>query len=632
MAGLYDSTATYDVASTSYDGGLAASFGLPNVGVFIAFNSTPYEAEPLWEEVTDYVRQIPSIRRARNDDWSAFTGSAFVVLSNRDQRFNPYNTSSPLNGLLKPRKQIKIVAVMGEYQYSLFRGYIAGWPVDWTDQGLDSTVTIECFDALALLASEQLKEPADTYIRSLSPRHYWPATDPINPLSFASQTLVDYGSSPQPLRPFDLTIRTSNSGGLAEGLANSCVNVAETEFVNSWRYTSTALAATDTTYSLWFVQGLSEANWAIFVGGTSSTAEAYYDRSTSTLTISTYNGSTQRNYTATVYMDTTQPHHMAVGITSTATLSYLYLDGRAVTMALASSGAFATTVTEEFDFTSGKKQQCAVWTRLLTATEIETIYGLSRGFIQETSAARMNRLVAGTSFPTALISSPSSPEGTVLAISADEPSLASELNLLRNSEGGELYTSKDGVVTLTNRNSQLKGRSATTQATFKEDGTALEYADTFSLGYDADSIVNDLRVSITGDAQVLATDTASLALYGRKTQSLETQLATVADAQVLGDSKVAIFGDPIPTVSPLQVGTTRVAADWQSLLALELLDQIEVTRTPTTGTVFSDRLLINEISHTINLDSWSMSITGSARYSEWFTIDVDYIDGSRLIA
>ena len=85
-------------------------------------------------------------------------------------------------------------------------------------------------------------------------------------------------------------------------------------------------------------------------------------------------------------------------------------------------------------------------------------------------------------------------------------------------------------------------------------------------------------------------------------------------------------------MSPLQVGKTRKQADWQTLLSLEVLDQIEVTRTPVTGSVFSDRLLINEISHTITPDDWDMTITGSARYSEWFTIDTDFIDGDRFIA
>lgn len=630
MPALYDSTSTYDVASVSYDGGDVANFGLPTVGVFIAFNDSPYVAEPGWEDVTQYVRLIPSIRRARSDDWSAFTGSASVVLSNRDQRFNPFNTASPYNGKLKPRRQIKIVAVSGENSYTLFRGYIAGWPVDWSEQGLDSTVTIECFDALALLAAESSKNLADSYIKSLSPRHYYPCNDPINQLSYTTQTIKDYGSAGNNLTPtpYISSFRTANAEQLADGLYSSSINVLDNNASSSWLYESSAISATDGTFSMWAV--FRTTQYAFFYGGLSY--DVQLSIATNYIGVIISSNSNNYSYTGTIYLDLNQPHHVVVGVTSAYGLSFCYVDGVQVTMTLNATIPDTRTVKERVDLCVGTKQQVAVFTRLLTTSEIQTIYSLGIGVAQESTAARFNRVIAATSFPAVLTSAPSAPEGIVSEVSMQDTSVITMLELVRNSEGGELYTSKDGVVTLTNRNSQLKGRSAATQASFKDDGTGLKYADNFSLDYDADSIVNDLRLTITGGAEIIGTDSASQALVGRKSQSLNTQLSTVADAQTLADTKVAIFGDPIPTVSPLQVGKTRKQADWQTLLSLEVLDQIEVTRTPTSGSVFSDRLLINEISHSISPDDWDMTITGSARYSEWFTIDTDFIDGDRLIA
>ena len=175
----YDtSTGTYDQSSLSYDGYPAPLSGMPAVGVFVAWTDGPYVASPSWTEITPYVRQI-NIRRGRQDDLQQFPpGTAQLVLDNRDRLFDPFNTAGANYANLKPRKQIKIVANWNSVEYPLYRGYIAGWPVEYTDAGFDSTVTIDCFDGLGLMANEIVPTDwADFYTRAQNPTVYFKGDD-----------------------------------------------------------------------------------------------------------------------------------------------------------------------------------------------------------------------------------------------------------------------------------------------------------------------------------------------------------------------------------------------------------------------------------------------------------------------
>lgn len=644
MSMTYDSSFLYDRSGYTFEGQLAGVPGLPNVGVFIAFSDSPYVANPGWTEVTQYVRTIPNIRRSRSDDWSTFSGSATVVLNNRDQRFNPFNTSSPYNGLLKPRRQIKIVANANGTEYPIFRGYISGWPVDFSNNGEDSTVTIECFDALALLANETTPQDlAQYYALSLDPVTYFPFNDPIDPVS-SGKVLKGYGRKPFNLAPTFPETRFINSSSMAEGLAPSSIEIPSATSYDTFFGVTDASDNVSFSYCGWWSCPNNPDPILTFRMIANCTinrvlAAFQYLPSTGKLRVVTeYRlsafSNTQRIYEASVVIDPTQAHFSAVSVNADGTLDSVFLDGGAVTMSLTSTSTpgYASNIENSFYISLIRRQDWFIYERKLTTTEIQNIYRLGNARIEETTSARFNRLIGLTSFPTALTDVPASPVGVVSELKAGGTSIVNELNVTRNSEGGELYVSKSGVLTMTVRNSQLTGRSATTQAIFKDDGTNLKYAGDFNLRFDADSVVNDLRLSVTGGLDVNASDSNSQSTYGKQSQSVDTYLSTIADAQSLANSRLAIFDTPIPQVSPLEVGITRSLSQWQTLLSLELLDQIEVTRTPSVGSVFSDRLLVNEISHSITPEDWSMSIVGSARYSEWFTIDIDFIDGDRLIA
>lgn len=611
----------------------------PTAIVEIAFTSDPYSAAPAWEDVSAYVREITT-RRGRSDPFQDFgSGSATITLDNRDRRFDPLNVSGPNYGYLTPRKQIRVRAsntVSGvTTTYDVFRGYVSGWPVTMTEAGFDSTVTVECFDALGLLATEEIPDDlADNYIRSLSPRHYWPLTDPIDPSTYQTAQLADYGSNPQPLTFYNdgTTRRTANAEGLAEGLADTSVLVAETIFVEGWSFYRPGISATATTFTTWYVQGYSEENWQIVNYGLSHELQVGYTPGVGfdVLEIGTYSGTAQRVYRGSVSLDVTIPHHLAIVTNSDSTISAVYVDGVAVTMSLYSfDPAFPITVQENYVGSSGKKQQAAMWSRALTATEIQTIYRLSRNIFTETSAARMSRIMSFTSFPGTQVSPPSSPVATVGAFTTGGPSIASELEVISDSEGGNLYVTKNGTVKMTSRQEFAEGNSLTSQATIGTTGITI--GTTLNYQVDADLMRNQLAIGYSGSGSIEITDTTSVAAYGVSGGSITTELISQEDAEELGTFITGFTKDPAVTISPVEVNVSAVAADWATVLGLELLERYTLTVQPKTGASFTMPQLIQSIEHRVIPGQWSTTLNGSRLFTNPFVLDSSLLDGPDLL-
>ena len=122
----------------------------------IAFDSDPFATSQTFTDVSTYVREF-SIDRGRQHDLADYqTGTASVLLSNSDDRFNPLNTSSPYydssNNVSKitPFRQVKISATYDGTTSVLFRGFITSYPESFGGQGSDSSVRIRCVDAFKI--------------------------------------------------------------------------------------------------------------------------------------------------------------------------------------------------------------------------------------------------------------------------------------------------------------------------------------------------------------------------------------------------------------------------------------------------------------------------------------------------
>ena len=628
----YDSASlTYDATTTTYDGA-GTQLAIPYLVVEIAFDDGPYVASPTWTDVSSYVRAA-STRRGRNDDLATFTGTASLTLSNRDRRFDPFYTSGPYYGKLLPRRQIRVRAIVGSSTYPVFRGYIAGWPVTYTDAGKDSTVTIECFDALSLLSTEDTPfEWYDWYIRqTASPTNYYRLDDPVG------ATIVDSLGG--------LNIPYENYIGLYPAYFQKESNAAPglvgggAAFTNS-RYTVTA-ATTGTSsggsVNMWFRRTNTSNNSSGFACYSTNCSVAV-NYNANALQIDVYDGfRTARFVSTATNFDTTDWHHLSINITPT-TLGTMWLDGAQLDGAYTwpSGGVqFLNTPRlaplQNISFIGfGAFQSVSIHGETVGLATAQNMYAYGAGYFNETSSARVTKLIGNSSFPTGLVSTPASPAATLSNIT-NEADLNSELSTVNASEGGELYVDKSGVVTMTARNTQnTAARSVTTQAAFTDTGASLKYGTTLTIAYDADSIRNEFTYTAS-DGTISVEDATSIATYSKNSASITTQLSSKTDATTLANLKLSYFDAPVPAVSPLLVSVTRSTTDWQDLLDLELLDQITVTRTPSTGNAVEVRMLVNAVQHDITPGDWNMTVTGSARYSNWFTVDTDYLDGDRLI-
>lgn len=139
----------------------------PAAVVEIAFSTNPATA-PTWVNVTQWVQSF-NITRGRQRELNAIqTGTASVLLDNRDRRFDPSNTAGPYYPNVLPTRRIRISGQWNGVSTAQFNGFIDGWPQTW-DGWSDANVPLTASDAFKVLNFAQLnntfvQERSDTRI------------------------------------------------------------------------------------------------------------------------------------------------------------------------------------------------------------------------------------------------------------------------------------------------------------------------------------------------------------------------------------------------------------------------------------------------------------------------------------
>lgn len=597
----------------------------PTSIVEIAFNDGPYVASPTWTDITTYVRSI-DITRGRSKDTEVFGSSnANIVLDNRSGIFDPMNTTGTYYGKLLPRRQIRVRATNASTTYDVWRGYLQGWPVAITEAGFDSTVTLSCFDALGLLAQSTTPPNwASYYILTLSPWHYYKFDDAVD-ITSSANTFQDYGSASSSWT--QTAGKCWNEDSLSDALAGKSLVVSG---LSSTGGTLTNVAQGDLSVSGWaayndvatsnLLSGTTGYRWAI---GKSST--------TGYLQIFLGYGATSWTMATSVPVNNYGQNHIAFSWDNASKTGVIYVNGSLTANTVTSTTYGITPTIDNVETNSWVRQQeIAVWQRQLTAAEIQTIYQFSVGKQQETTSARLARLIATTSFPSALTSFTGSPAASVQGITPNATSLTSEAQIVNSSEGGELFVTKAGVLKSVNRTYYKSGTSFTSQATFGNTGN-IGIGTEVSYYIDADSMVNSVAVNFTNGGTAQSEDTTSVSTYGLAETTLETQLANSTTAQSLGDQIVNYAKTPQIVVDPIVVNPEASTANWTNILGLELLDKITVNIVPKNGTTISQPQLIQSINHSITPGQWTTTIAGSVRYANLFIIGTSLIGGTDLL-
>lgn len=596
----------------------------PTPIVQIAFDDGPYVASPTWTDVTSYVRSM-SINRGRSDDWGDLNGNATVVLNNRTRLFDPFYTSGTYYGKLLPRRQIRIRAETTELgvttTHDVFRGFVDGFNPEWTDAGTDSTVTLSCFDALQLLAQEQL--PADwsrAYILSTNPRHYWTLEEPVT--NFSTNTFADSGSFPMTLNGTEFA---SNGMRLANGLPAQSVRGTQSSAANT--VFNPPISTTDFTVAFW---GEFDS-WGSGISGYTGNTE--WGIGTSVFTgqtgIGISFGTTARTYTLNAGETIGVVNHYAFTWNSGTSTLTVYINGQSVGYTLSTAAIPAFTNFEKYGVGTGSFQQFCVWTSILTQAQIRTIYDQSQALFPETSAARFTRILDQTSFPASLRSTASAPVTNCLGITPDGPQVTNELRITAATEAGPLFVSKNGTVTMFNQNQIFtNSTSITSQVTYGYGGTKLgEQARIVSNG---DNLRNTAYINMSNLGVYKKTNSTSVTTYGTASTSIDTHAQTLANAQSVADITTGFGGIDYPDLQPFEVVLSS-DGPWKPTLDLELFQRITVKVAPPTGNVITMPMLVQRIQHDVVPGLWTTTLEGSQRWASVFILGTSTLGGTDLL-
>ena len=597
----------------------------PVAVVEIAFDDGPYVVSPTWTDVTAYVRGM-EISRGVNDDWELVaSGSASVTLSNRDRRFDPFNTSGPYYGKLLPRRQIRIRATHSATTYDVFRGFVDGWPPQWTDAGYDSTVTLSCFDALQLLGSSSL--PADwsrKYILTTNPRHYYPCDEPITAF-LANQVIKDYGSLPLDMLTTDYA---SQGAELGPGLPSR--SIQGTNFDAAVSALGPTVAATNFSLATWAIfdgnadgsVGCEIGNCGAYVGY--NTANSVYE-----VVVSDNGTGTVRTFRTTANFDSGTARFFAFTFNVTTKALQLWIDGVLAPTTSTSVASIIILFGETVAINSAQAQCVLMWDSIITETQVRNIYNYSSAFFPETTSARVSRLIAETPYSATLVSTPASPASSVLAITNDSPTTASELGKVALSEFAPLFVSKAGTLTLYQQNQiRTQTKSIVSQQTYGSGGLGI--GTEVQLQYDGDSMRNVANVEMSGGGVYIGKNTASVTANGEAEQYVQTEIQTLAQGTQVATIVTGWGGQVYPKVSPTEV-VLSPSASWASTLGLELWDRVTLAVAPPTGNVITTPMLVSRIQHSVSPERWQTTLEGSARWAAVFILNSSRLGGTDLL-
>ena len=624
----------------------------PTTKIEIAFNDGPYVASPTWTDVTTDVRSL-SVKRGRTDDYSQFpTGSATVVLSNRTEKYNPLNTAGVYYNKLLPRRQIRITAQAVSGYQSVFRGYISGWPVSWTQGGLDSTVTIQCFDMLGLLADTQFS--ADWSYPTITtgmtgagpPTCYYRLQEPV-----AQTSLID---TMHPPATFGSRYAMTQSSGIFSYLKTNSLTpglpAGGTNFqpANSWSAfgdNTGAFSLGACAISLWWRASRSGVQSTPFVLNNKLVQLEGVVTSAGALQVRAKGSASYEQSTSTLStLNDGEAHHIFVQTGALGSGQFwIYIDGQSCAGAVttvATGTSFDSTI-QRLTLSDDIISEVAYWAKNTgsvpflfaygpTDSEIKSLYASAKPYFIETTAARTTRIMQTTSIAASLYNVTNTPANTVADINVGGL-LVNELQKTSDSEGGDLFIDKSGVMQFTNQWYATTQGGTTSVATFTDAGGNNPYGQNLDVEYTADDIANDVTVTFSGGGNVRTTSSTSQTSSGVASTTIDTYLSSVTGATDLGYYELQVRSVLKPQVSAIEASVASTLAQWAKVLDLELLSPFTITRTPPAGTVFTQKMIVNSISHDISPSGWRTSIQGSARYTGWFVLDYSALDGPDLL-
>lgn len=610
---------------------------MPTTTVEVAFATAP-GAAPTWTDITAYLKTF-TVRRGRQRQLDTFqAGRAQITLDNAARAFDPSYAASPYSPNVLPMRRIRIRAVWNAVTYDVFNGYVDSWDQRYSPPG-DAECVVQATDAFKVLANVAL--PNSVYEREVrvdTPVLWWRLDEPSG-----SATVSDSSGN---VRTGTVTGAGVASGGSTLIVRDPGGAATFTEVVNSNISGPVALSsAAPWAVEFWFQMpanpGFIDRYLSFDAGATTQNLfSLQLNNATRFFGLSLFNtAGTLYTLDLTGAVNAGQKYH-AVITHDTDRFLRMYLDGVLVgTAATATTGSFNWTtatlgsnnaqaapnaVIDEFAVYSGGASTALSTTRIAAHnTAGRTPWN------GDLSGARVGRLLDAGGWPTA---DRNVDTGMAVLQSADlAATLLAALQSVELTEAGALFVTAAGLVRFIARDSLLKAPYTTSQGTFGDSGTELEYGD-LVYQYDDQLIYNEVKVSRTnGTVQVVA-DTTSQTAYLRRTRTL-TGLLHQSDSISLDRAnwELVHYKDPIlRTVDVvLEPAAGNDTTHFPHALGRELMERVTVLRRPQNlGAAIQQDALIEGIVHDVSAvrwkTTWNLSpadaqaywILGTAGFSE----------------
>lgn len=582
--------------------------------------TTPTQT-PVWTDITPYVLECnPAGGRNAERPGERFESRTLTLrLRNEDRRFEPEYAASPYSPGIVPQKRIRVRASWNALTYSLFTGYVDGWPLTWAEFNR-SEVVVTAADAFKLLARVPLsgtpwsiEVETDKAIR----RRWYELADP------SGSTVVADANQPSVSGQIFGEVEMGADSLIASGQASmrfSDANPGRVVFAPGW----TSVSGTRTVEG-WFevrpsaeyVTDPSANNHFIY---SSSWLRFHYTPLDQSLTVTATNVSGARSVTASALA--LGRHHVRVVASSSPSLVVsLYIDNVLIgTSSAGTGGNWVGSWPQEAlggvsphdttpwtgPYFTGRLQGFVFYEGDLGATRATAHYQAGAfAWAGDTTGARMNRILALIGWPAA-DQQIDSGRSRLQAVSELSGSALEYLHRVAESEQGMFYVTGDGKVRFRERHALYKSPLNVSQATFGDAGSGAGFLAYLDLKPDHHErlLINEASVGREGGPVFTVSDAVSKAAYF--TQGFQrTDLLNESDLEVLdlGNWLVSQRKDPRMEFRSLEfspVMDSSASGLWAQALGRDFGDLITVKRKPAAGAaVISKDARIQHIAHSI---------------------------------
>ncbi len=612
----------------------------PTLRVEVAFGFQPYDAEPLaidWDDITSDVYEV-SIQRGRKSEFDRFPAStATVTLRNDDRKYDPLNTSSVYNGQLVANIPIRIVAEIDSTDYPVWRGYIDGWPADYTEAGYASEVKVTCTDAFKILAERYMPDTLSKFLDGFAPGRpsTWYRMDSVKDF-----VLLDAEGS----KHMDIIVAAERVDGLLP-TSNGAVSFPEllTPDVLTYGWAAQRPIADSTQH----ITGGTTWTMAMTVQITKPTTRLLYgvfnNAGTSVVSVFLGNpaGSSPGTAWVTIYraagpnwlethsstvITDGRPHRLVVVRDDDDVYVYVdgQLEGSSTTAGIAGQTITADAGLQTFGaaggntepFTSFVMDEVMVWQTALTAAQVtELDEALTVGFsANRTTGQAIDDVLDEVSWSPTLRDIPTGEAVVQLPANPGGRTVLSLLQKIADSEAGRFFVDHGGRLTMHSRSRDVS-EFPLAAYTFTDNNRDTTPTDVGLL---------DGVLSITLDDR-LTWDAAEVTRDGGITQraaNTATPLRTYKlDGLLFANDLQALslaqwypfrYGVAQPRSESWKIDPEIVAGDWADILDLEIGHRVAIEITPGgVGSAIGLEQHIGYIGHDITPERWIITLNGT---------------------